>query len=103
VATATESRLLTPAQIGRLCPQNREGVSVSPTSVVRWIMDGVRLRAGGRLKLPAVRYPAGWRVAEDDFEQFIARLTADRTGEMASPITEARAEQSIARLAAQGW
>jgi hypothetical protein len=103
VATATQARLLTPAQIGRLCPQNREGVSVSPTSVVRWITEGVRLRSGDRLKLPAVRYPAGWRIAEDDFEQFIARLTADRTGEAASPITAARAEQSIARLQGEGW
>ena len=94
MATATESRLLTPAQIGRLCPQNRPGVSVSPTSVVRWIVEGVRLRGGGRLKLPAVRYPSGWRISEDDFEQFIARLTTDRTEEAASPVTEARAERS---------
>jgi hypothetical protein len=63
----------------------------------------VRLRAGGRLKLPATRYPGGWRIVEDDFEQFIARLTADRTGEAASPMTEARAEQSIARLESEGW
>jgi hypothetical protein len=48
---------------------------------VRWIVEGVRLRGGGRLRLPAVRYPSGWRIAEEDFEAFIARLTADRTGE----------------------
>jgi hypothetical protein len=88
VTTATSSRLLSPAQIGRLCPENRPGSPVSPTSVVRWIVEGVRLRAGGRLKLPAVRYPGGWRIAEDDFAAFIARLTADRSGEAASPITD---------------
>jgi hypothetical protein len=56
-----------------------------------------------RLKLPALRYPGGWRIAEDDFEQFIARLTSDRTGEAASPVTEVRADQAIQRLAAAGW
>jgi hypothetical protein len=103
VATATDSRLFTPAQIGRQCPENRPGVSVSPTTVTRWVVVGVRLRDGSRLKLPAVRYPGGWRIAEDDFEQFIARLTADRTGDLASPITANRAERSIASLTGEGW
>ena len=75
---ATKSRGLSPTQIGRLCPENRPGVPVSPTSIVRWIVEGVRLRGGGRLKLPATRYPGGWRIAEDDFAEFIAKLTADR-------------------------
>jgi hypothetical protein len=48
---------------------------------VRWIVEGVRLRGGGRLKLPAVRYPGGWRIAEDDFAAFITKLTADHAGE----------------------
>jgi hypothetical protein len=103
VATATQSRFLTPSQIGRLCPQNREGVSVSPTTVVRWVVDGIRLRAGGREKLRATRFPGGWRIAEDDFERFIAALTADRTGSAASPVTEARGERAIANLQAEGW
>jgi hypothetical protein len=66
-------------------------------------MTGVRLKSGGRLKLPATRYPGGWRIAEADFDEFIARLTADRTGEAASPATEARADQAIQRLTAAGW
>jgi hypothetical protein len=48
---------------------------------VRWIVEGVRLRGGGRLKLRATRYPSGWKIAEDDFDAFISKLTADRAGE----------------------
>jgi hypothetical protein len=95
---------VTPAQIGRKCPENRPGVSVSPTTVVRWITEGVRLRAGGRLKLPATRYPGGWRIAEEDFAQFIAMLTSDRTGSVTPPPgAEVRAEAAMARMAARGF
>jgi hypothetical protein len=79
-------------------------VPVSPTTIVRWIVDGVRLRDGHRLKLPALRYPGGWRIAEDDFEQFIATLTSDRTGTFASPPgAEMRAEAAMARMAGRGF
>jgi hypothetical protein len=94
---------LTPAQIGRRCPQNREGVSVSPTTVVRWIVSGVRLCSGERLKLAAVRYPGGWRIAEDDFDQFIATLTSDRTGSVTPPGAEMRAAAAMARMAGRGF
>jgi hypothetical protein len=103
VATAVSSRLLSPSQIARLCPENHAGKSVSPTTVTRWVVEGVVLLSGGRLKLPATRYPAGWRIAEDDFRQFIAKLTADRTGRLSSPVTETAAEGAIGRLAAQGF
>jgi hypothetical protein len=103
VTTATQSRLLTPAQIGRRCPPNREGAPVSPTTVVRWIVNGVRRRDGGRLRLPALRYPGGWRIAEDDFERFIAALTQDRTGAPPSPLVEARAGRAMAALVSDGF
>jgi hypothetical protein len=69
---------LSPRQIGRLCPKEQPGASVSPQTVVRWIVEGVRLRGGGRLRLPAIRYPSGWKIDQADFETFIADLTADR-------------------------
>jgi hypothetical protein len=50
-----------------------------------------------------VRYPGGWKISEDEFHEFIARLTADRTGRLSSPVTEARADQAMARLQAQGF
>ena len=38
-------------------PSSRPGRHVSPSTVIRWVTRGARLRAGGRLKLKATRSP----------------------------------------------
>ena len=74
----------------------------SAAAVTRWIQDGVKLRDGSRLRLRAVRFPAGWRTTEQWVNEFIASLTADKTS------TPARANEDSARranavAAASGW
>ena len=103
MTTTTQAQLLTPAQVGHRCPPNRPGVTVGPTTVSRWITSGVRLRDGSRLRLRAIRFPGGWRIAEDDFEKPVARLTTDPNGSASSPTTEAPRERFTAKLAAEGW
>ena len=48
-------------------------------------MRGVRLSDGRTLKLRAVRRPGGWMSTDAWVDEFIAALTADRTGEPAEP------------------
>jgi hypothetical protein len=77
---------------------------VSPSATTRWIVAGVMLRDGRRLKLKAIRLPGGYRTTEAWLDEFIGALTADRTGApVPAELVEERAERSIASLEAQGW
>ena len=60
----------------------------SASSVTRWIEQGAPLRCGGRLRLRAERYPAGWRTCEVWVREFVAALTADRAGAASSKTPE---------------
>jgi hypothetical protein len=60
-------------------PSTRTGKRTHPDTVKRWILEGVKLRNGSRLRLAARRYPGGWAVAEDALRDFTDALTADRT------------------------
>jgi hypothetical protein len=62
-----------------------------PASMTRWILQGILLRSGDRLKLKAERHPNRWVVTEASVRDFIAALTADRLGEPAPPPAEATA------------
>src|SRR3954451_23503985 len=67
-----------------------------PASMTRWIMQGILLRSGERLKLRAERLPNRWVVAEASVRDFVARLTADRLREPAPPPSEASASRQRA-------
>jgi hypothetical protein len=49
-------------------------------TIARWITDGARLRDGTRLPLRATRLPGRWVVEPGAVEEFLAALTADRSG-----------------------
>ena len=79
-----------PAQAARRIPPfryrgNGRGdlapVPTHPSTIIRWIVVGVTLSDGTRLKLDAARLPSGWVTSEDALRDFIARITADRNGE----------------------
>jgi hypothetical protein len=77
---------------------------VSTAAVTRWIVDGAKLRGGGRLKLRSIRLPGGFRTTEQWLNEFVAALTADRTNPMpATPAEEMGARRAGALLAASGW
>jgi hypothetical protein len=81
----------------------RNGRPIHPASIIRWIVDGVRLTNGARLRLRAARWPGGWRIADDDLDDFVAAVTADRLGDTTlatppSPVCEsARRQRERAR------
>jgi hypothetical protein len=64
-----------------------------PASITRWILRGILLRSGERLRLIAERQPNRWVVTEAAVRDFIARLTADRLGEHAPSPPEVTASR----------
>jgi hypothetical protein len=92
-ATATETWLGL-GEASRLCPSTRGGRPVHPATLSRWIMKGVPLQSGARLKLSARRFPGGWATTREALNEFIDGLTADRQGD---PVAVATPRLSLAR------
>lgn len=46
---------LTLAQLARLMPSSRKGRPVSLSCMVRWVIDGIKLPTGDRVRLEACR------------------------------------------------
>jgi hypothetical protein len=79
-------------------------VGVSPKAFKRWLLEGVKLRNGARLKPRAYRLPSGFRTTEAWLTEFIQALTQDRLGQGAEAVAdEERACRAERVLAASGW
>jgi hypothetical protein len=69
------------AQIaGRVAP-NKGSKPVHVATLTRWILEGCRAKDGSRIRLRAVRFPAGWRTTDEWFAEFVDAITRDHTGE----------------------
>jgi hypothetical protein len=80
----------------------RAGVSVR--AFRRWIVDGAKLKGGGRIKPRCLRYPGGFRTTEAWLAEFIEALTQDRLGQAAGATVDVeRASRAERLLAASGW
>jgi hypothetical protein len=105
MSTVAEARPIgrTPAAIAKAIPSCRIDGPTHPATITRWIMRGVRLRDGSRLRLAATRSPGGWLVTDDAIEHFLAALTADRLGEPAPapPSATAARQRELARVHAE--
>jgi hypothetical protein len=66
-------------QIARRFPPNKADKAVHPATLTRWILKGIPLSDGSRVKLEAVRFPAGWRTTDEWVDDFLEALTAART------------------------
>jgi hypothetical protein len=91
------------AQAARRFPSFRSGRPVHTATVTRWITGGVRLSDGTVLKLAAKRLPGRWVTWDQAIEEFVDRLTADRTGDPppAPSHTSASRERALARADAE--
>jgi hypothetical protein len=79
-------------------------VGVSPKAFKRWLLEGVKLRSGGRLKPRAYRLPSGFRTTEQWLDEFIQALTQDRLGRNGEAVVdEERACRADRVLQASGW
>jgi hypothetical protein len=92
LAVADES-LKTLSVTAQLIPSNRPGSQggICPSTLIRWITRGAKLRAGGRLRLKATRSPGGWLTSEAWIQEFLDALTADRSGSTEAADTPVRA------------
>jgi hypothetical protein len=59
----------------RMLPPGRRGRPVSLSCVLRWVLDGVRLRSGDIVRLEAVRLGGRWITSVEALERFADRLT----------------------------
>jgi hypothetical protein len=67
------------SHVARRFPPNKGNRPVHPSSLTRWILDGIRLSDGSRIRLRGVRFPSGWRNTDEWIEDFLESLTAART------------------------
>ncbi len=66
-------------QIARRLPPNKASKPCHPATLSRWILAGIGLKDGSRVKLRAVRFPAGWRTTDEWVDEFLEAITAART------------------------
>src|SRR5687768_8061925 len=75
--TAGHGRSL--SQAARLFPAYRGNRPVSPSTVWRWIFEGVRLADGSRLRLGAARIGGRWLTSAQAIQRFIEAQTPSFT------------------------
>jgi hypothetical protein len=63
------------SQASRRFPPYRENKPIAPSTVFRWMLNGVRLPDGSRVRLEAVRLGGRWLTSAPAIERFIARQT----------------------------
>jgi len=65
-------------QVASRFPSNRGDKRVHTATITRWILEGVTLSDGSKVKLRAVRFPAGWRTTDEWVDEFLEAITANR-------------------------
>jgi hypothetical protein len=77
INAATET-LLSLADAARRCPRGRNGARVSPSTVLRWILNGVKPIAGGeRIRLGGARLGGRWITSVEAIQRFHNAQTPD--------------------------
>ena len=88
------------AELARSLAPSRAGKPVHPSTIARWRSPGVRRRDGSYISLQAIRLPSGWATTVEWVEEFIAAVTAEKSGQSAPPAairTPARRRREIER------
>jgi len=78
VETSPPVVYLSITQVAGRFPSNRGDKSVHPATITRWILEGCPLADGSKVKLRAVRFPAGWRTTDEWVSEFLETITANR-------------------------
>ena len=90
-------KLLYLRDAARILPSSRQGKPVHPSTILRWILNGVRRRSDGSIvRLEALRMPGGWATTEDALSEFFRQQTA------VPPVAEHQVDRRVnqdARLA----
>jgi hypothetical protein len=80
-------------------PPYRAGKPTNPSTIWRWIVDGVLLPDGTRIRLEAARLGGRWLTSEQALARFIERQTPQLTNQTSPPA--ASAQQLAAEKAGQ--
>lgn len=107
MTTATQhAAILTDGLIGlaevsrNLGRAGRGGSAIHAATLTRWILTGVLLRNGARLRLRAIRAGSKWLTRMEWVTAFLEAQTADRLGTEPAPAIRTPAERRAASDAA---
>jgi hypothetical protein len=84
------------SQAARLFPAYRQSRPVNPSTVYRWITEGVHLADGSRLRLEAVRLGGRWLTSVQAIERFITGQTPQFPDAAPKPRTRTAKQQAKA-------
>jgi len=59
----------------RMLPPGRRGRPINLSTILRWVLDGVRLPSGERVRLEGVRCGGRWITSIEAIERFCQRQT----------------------------
>jgi hypothetical protein len=76
------------AEVAKVCGRGRKGKPCHFSTVLRWILGGVRGPAGDLVKLEAIRLGGRWVTTQGAFQRFVAKLTpnSNNGGEAPEPV-----------------
>jgi hypothetical protein len=60
-----------------LVPPARRAKRTHPSTLLRWVLDGIRSSDGARIKLEAIRLGGRWMTTRSALQAFAQRLTPD--------------------------
>jgi Protein of unknown function (DUF1580) len=86
-------------QAARRFPSYRNSRPVNPSTVWRWLTEGVRLPSGRRLRLEAARVGGRWLTSAAAIERFIRAQTPTLDTEAASKPAPATTKRTAKRRA----
>lgn len=75
---------------GRWFPPSRGGKSLHYSTLLRWILRGVRTPDGGLVRLEAVRCGSKWCTTRAAAQRFIERLTPSLDADNGTPALQPR-------------
>ena len=67
--------VLTCPQLARRCPSTRQSRPLHPSTVLRWMLSGVRTAAGLTVRLEAVRLGGRWVTSAAAYQRFVEAQT----------------------------
>jgi hypothetical protein len=103
VIDLTTEALISLPEAARLMPPGRRNRPVNLSTILRWVLDGVRLPSGGTVRLQAVRMGGRWLTSKEALQRFADAQTPRLDGrpEETAPRPPA-ARQRASERAARG-
>jgi hypothetical protein len=94
-------------QAARLIPSHRGGKPTTMSCILRWVLDGVLVPGGERVKLEAARLAGKWVTSKAAIRRFVEAQTPSRSSDprptQRTPAARRRAsEQAAAELEKAG-